>query len=151
MILQVSTCVNEIKWFQRTRLQENLFHSHMQTLVVSLPQFSLLLVHVSVISSMCHLSTSNIKALTMIFHHISTYQRCCRCYWQYLHLHCTRSTGLNICYLSVILYCSRDCLTTAEARCNSLSYICYIIAASIQDKDLILTKQSLILMQISVL
>ena len=41
----------------------------------------------SVLSSMYHLNTSKIKALTMIFHHISTYQRCCRHYWQYLDLH----------------------------------------------------------------
>ena len=43
-------------------------------------------------------------------------------------------------YLSAIPYCCRACLGLAEARCNSLSFICYIITASIQDKDLILTK-----------
>ena len=67
---------------------EALFHSQVQTLVASLLQFSLLLVHVSVISSMYHLNISNIKPLTtMITHHISTYQCYCSSYWQYLHLH----------------------------------------------------------------
>ena len=133
--------------------QNSLFHSHTQTLVASLLQFSLLLVHVTVISSMCHLNTSKIKALTMIFHHISTYQHCCHCYWLYLHLHLY--TQHRVEYSATcqpyIPYCCRACLTTAEARCNSLSFVCYIITASIQDEDLILTIQSLILMQISVL
>ena len=39
--------------------QNSIFHSHTQTLVASLLQFSLFLIHVSVISSMCHLNTSN--------------------------------------------------------------------------------------------
>ena len=43
-------------------------------------------------------------------------------------------------YMSAIPYCCRACLTTAEARCNSVSFVCYIITASIQDEDLILTK-----------
>ena len=34
-----------------------------------------------------------------------------------------------------VAWCKRACLTTAEARCNSVSFVCYIIAASIQDKD----------------
>ena len=42
--------------------------------------------------------------------------------------------GWIFCYLSAIPYCFRACLTTAEARCNSLSFVCYIITASIQDK-----------------
>ena len=33
-----------------------------------------------------------------------------------------------------IPYCCRACLTTVEARCNSVSFVCYIITASIQDK-----------------
>ena len=36
--------------------------------------------------------------------------------------------------MSAIPYCCRACLTTAEARCNSLSLVCYIITASSQDK-----------------
>ena len=40
--------------------------------------------------------------------------------------------GWIFCYLSAIPYCCRACLTTAEARSNSLSYVCYIITASIQ-------------------
>ena len=31
-------------------------------------------------------------------------------------------------------FCCRACLTTAEARSNSLSFVCYIITASIKDE-----------------
>ena len=48
--------------------------------------------------------------------------------------------GWKFRYLSAIPYRCRACLTTAEARCNSLSFVWYIITASIQDEDLILTK-----------
>ena len=54
-----------------------LFHSQALTLVASLLQFSLLLVHVSAFSSMYHLNTSKIKPLTMVSHHRSTYQHYC--------------------------------------------------------------------------
>ena len=43
-------------------------------------------------------------------------------------------------HLSAIPYCCRACLTTAEARCNSVSFVCYINTASIHDDNLILTK-----------
>ena len=43
-------------------------------------------------------------------------------------------------YLSAIPYCCRVCLTTAEARSNSVSFVCYSITASIQEKDFILIK-----------
>ena len=36
--------------------------------------------------------------------------------------------------MSVIPYCCRAFLTTAEARCSSLSYFCVTITASIEDK-----------------